>query len=374
MSQSITTPSLSAALRGFAVRTWADPESRSTLVGVTGVIIFYLLLWLVSPYLFRIDPLTASAHRPQASPQPFSIELAPDTFIKPTVKPPPPNKFVETNPDAPENIPDRTTNFAAQNQQVAQEKPTPDGKNDMPALAGKKDFQSTQIVSGQLSKPIELLEAVPPADVTPPSEKTVQAPKLEQNPLTGLEKKDGESKDGFASNISKIAENTRAIPNRIEGVKNVPMVNDALATQPAIDPQRPRPRPTVVKQQQVRPAIFAENKFGTQNIGPTAVDARWSNYGAYLQRMIESVQLQWEHLLRESKVNPTTGSSVTVKFVMDSKGLIARIVNVDSTAMPAAERACMSAITDRAPYGEWTDDMKAVLGEEQEMTFTFYYQ
>ena len=59
---------------------------------------------------------------------------------------------------------------------------------------------------------------------------------------------------------------------------------------------------------------------------------------------------------------------------MDSKGLIARIVNVDSTAKDAAERACMSAITDRAPYGEWTDDMKAVLGEEQEMTFTFYYQ
>ncbi len=374
MSQSITTPSLPAALRRFAARTWADPESRSTLVGVTGVIFFYLLLWLVSPYLFRVDPITASARPQRASPQPFSIELAPDAFIKPTVKPPPPNKFVETNPDAPENIPDKTTNFAAQNQQVAQEKPTPDGKNDMPALAGKKDFQSTQIVSGQLSKPIERLEAVPPADVTPPSEKTVQAPKLEQNPLTGVEKKEGESKDGFASNLSKIAENIRPIPNRIEGVKNGPMVNDAVTTQPAIDPQRPRPRPTVVKQQQVRPAIFAENKFGTQNIGPTAVDARWSNYGAYLQRMIESVQLQWEHLLRESKVNPTTGSSVSVKFVMDSKGLIARIVNVDSTAKDAAERACMSAITDRAPYGEWTDDMKAVLGEQQEMTFTFYYQ
>jgi hypothetical protein len=133
MSQSITTPSLPAALRRFAARTWADPESRSTLVGVTGVIFFYLLLWLISPYLFRVDPITASARRPRASPQPFSIELAPDAFIKPTVKPPPPNKFVETNPDAPENIPDKTTNFAAQNQQVAQEKPTPDGKNDMPA-------------------------------------------------------------------------------------------------------------------------------------------------------------------------------------------------------------------------------------------------
>jgi hypothetical protein len=34
----------------------------------------------------------------------------------------------------------------------------------------------------------------------------------------------------------------------------------------------------------------------------------------------------------------------------------------------------MSAITKPAPYGPWTDDMKAVLGEQQEMTFTFYYQ
>ena len=374
MSQSLTTPSLATSLRGAVVRAWEDPESRSTLVGVAGVIIFYLLLWLVSPYLFRTDPITASAYRPHASPKQFSIELAPDTFVKPTPKPPPPTRFVETNPDAPENIPDKTQNFAAQNQQVAQEKPTVDGKSDMPALAGKKDFENTQIVSGQLVQPVELIEAVPPQNVTPPAEKTVQAPKLEQNPLTGTEKKEGESKDGFASNVSQIAENTRAIPTRIEGVKNVPLIQDAIAAQPAIDPQRPRPRPTVVKTQQVRPAILAERLAGTANIGPTSVDARWSNYGAYLQRMIESVQIQWEKLLTESKVYPTSGSTVTVKFVMDSEGKISRIINLDSTASDAASRACVSAITDRAPYGTWTDDMKAVLGEQQEMTFTFYYQ
>jgi hypothetical protein len=130
----------------------------------------------------------------------------------------------------------------------------------------------------------------------------------------------------------------------------------------------------VVKQQQVRPAILAERLAGTSNIGPTAVDARWSNYGAYLQRMIEAVQIQWEKLLVESKVYPSSGSTVTVKFIMDSAGKIARIINVDSTANDSASRACMSAITDRAPYGDWTDDMKAVLGEQQEMTFTFYYQ
>jgi hypothetical protein len=65
---------------------------------------------------------------------------------------------------------------------------------------------------------------------------------------------------------------------------------------------------------------------------------------------------------------------VTVKFIMDDEGKIARIVNVDTTASETASRACVSGITDRSPYGPWTDDMKAVLGDRQEMTFTFYYQ
>jgi hypothetical protein len=374
MSQSIATPNIAAAARRFFARLWADEESRSTMVGVAGVILFYLLLWAVAPYLFRTEPMTAAATRPHATPRQFSIELAPDTFVKPPPKTPPPKKFVETNPDAPENIPDKTDNFAAQNQQVAQEKPTPNGKSEMPALEGKKDFQNNQIVSGQLAKPMEQIEAVPPQDITPPTEKVVQAPKLEQNPLTGFEKKEGDNKDAFGTNIAKIPENTRPVPNRIEGAKNVPLIQDAVATQPAIDRQRPRPRPTVVKQQQVRPAILAENKFGTTNIGPTAVSALWSNYGAYLSRMIESVQIQWEIFLGESKVYPASGSTVTVKFVMDSTGAITKIVSHESTASDGATRACMSAITKPAPYGLWTDDMKAVLGEQQEMTFTFYYQ
>jgi hypothetical protein len=124
----------------------------------------------------------------------------------------------------------------------------------------------------------------------------------------------------------------------------------------------------------VRPAILVENKIGTSNIGPTAVDARWSNYGAYLQRMIDTVQIQWERMIVEQHANPVVGSTVSVKFVMDSEGRIARIVNVDSTANEVASRACTSSITDRAPYGAWTHDMRATLGDEQEMTFTFYYQ
>jgi hypothetical protein len=115
----------------------------------------------------------------------------------------------------------------------------------------------------------------------------------------------------------------------------------------------------------------ADNK---PTIGPTAVSAKWSNYGAYLQRVINAVQVQWEKLLVENKIPPSGSSTVTVKFIMDSAGKIQRIISVESTADDLATRACVSAITSRAPYGHWTDDMKAVLGEQQEMTFTFYYR
>ena len=136
-----------------------------------------------------------------------------------------------------------------------------------------------------------------------------------------------------------------------------------------------RTRPAVARQTNTRPAIFAENKFGSApSIGPIAIDPKWSNYGAYLQRLIDSVQTQWERLMIDSRIYPPSGSTVEVKFWLDSEGNISRIVNVDNRSSEQAGHACVSALTDRAPYGVWTDDMKAMLGDKQELTFKFFYQ
>lgn len=373
MSQTIVTPTITASIRRTFMRALAEEDSRSTVVGVTGVILYLLIFWLGAPLLFRMETIPVSS-RPHAAPRTFSIELAPDTFVPKPAPKQDPFKFVETNPDAPENIPDKTNNFAAQNQQVAQEKPTPDGKSDRPALEGKKDFESAQIVSGQLSQPIEQIEAVPPPPQTREAEQTVAASKREQNPLTGFEKKQGDDGTNFGTNLGKVADNTKPIPEKIDGAKDVPEIDGALATQLAIDPQHPRARPMITQQPKTRPAIFAENKFGSSNIGPIAIDAKWSNYGAYLQRLIESVQAQWDRLLNESRIYPPSGTTVEVKFILDSEGKISRIVNVDNQSSEQAGQACVKAISDRAPYGLWTDDMKAMLGEQQEMTFKFFYQ
>jgi hypothetical protein len=372
MSQTYASTAPANSFRGWLARTWEDPDSRSTLVGVIGVILFYLLLWLVGPYLLRFDH-QAPGPQVTAAARQFNIELAPDTFVKPTPKPPPADRFVEANPDAPENTPDQTRNFSDRNQQVAQEKPTPEGKSDRPALEGKKDFESTQIVTGQLNQPLEHNQAVPET-VAPPNPKPVEVVRAEQNPLPGFEKKLGENQESVGSNVAKIPNVTQPTQEKVEGAKNVPLIQNATAVQPSVDPLRPQPRPQLASQPNNRPALFAENKFGTSNMGPVAYDAKWSSYGQYLKRLIETVDIQWNEVLRSSGAFPPSGSDVTVTFVLDSAGRIARIVKVESTSNDVGSRACVSAITDRAPYGAWSDDMKAVLGEEQQLTFRFFYQ
>jgi len=368
MTHELTATSPTVALRRFASRAWSDPESRSVVIGLIAVVVVHLVLFLVAPYLLRTDALR-TAERKIAAPRQFNIEIAPDAFAQPPPKPPPPNKYIEANPNAPDKVPDNTTNFSSQNQVLAQEKPQPDQHNDKPKLDGKKDIQSNQTVSGQLTKPQESVPVVPTISLPM---KTQTAPKQAQDPLAGYEKmKEGE--DGFGSNIGKNPDVSKPMPNKIDGAKNAPLVEGAESTLPAIDPKKPRARP-VLEQIHTRPAIFEDNQFGTSNIGPVAVSAKWSNYGAYLHKMIEAIQIQWDRILIESRTEPPSNTYVTVKFTMDSKGRITEILDVESTSSEQGKQSCLTAITMTAPYGDWTDDMIAVLGTSQELTFQFYYQ
>ena len=348
-----------------------NEETRSIQAGLLLTIVLWpLIIWLFGLALKHLSHGSSSSSLPTAKPT-FSIEMAQDQFIMPKKAPPPPDRFVETNPDAPENTPDKTRNFAARNQQVAQEKPTTEGKSDTPQLEGKKDTDVTQIVSGQLNQQPQPPPAPPPSPEVQQSVAEAEA-RREQNPLPGTEKIQGENKDGYGTSVAKTSDNPTPVTERIEGQKDAPIFEgNPQMTQPKIDPHRPMPRPRVEKN--VRPAVLAENKFGTANLGPTAIDARWSAYGQYMQQLIETVQVQWERILDQTRVMPPSGSTVSVKFRLDSSGTVSEILNSESTGGTQAERACISAITARSPYGKWTDDMVAALGESQEMTFTFYY-
>jgi hypothetical protein len=369
MTHVLTPSSPKDALRRYVERVKADPDSRSVGIGIMAVLIVHLLLFLTAPYFLRTDAAHAAV-RKHATPRQFNIEIAPDAFVTPPPKKPSqPNKYIEANPNAPDKVPDNTTNFSSQNQVLAQEKPQPDAHNDKPKLEGKKDINSNQTVSGQLSKP---QDSTPVPKTVQTAAKTQTAPKQEQSPLAGYEKmKDGA--DGFGSNLGTRPDIAKPMPDKVDGARDAPVVEGATTTVPSIDPKRPRARP-VLEQMHTRPAIFEDNPTGTSNIGPVAVSAKWSSYGAYLHKMMEAIQIQWDRIEMESRTEPPSGTTVTVKFVMDSHGKITDILDVENTSSEQGKQSCITAITMTAPYGEWTDDMKAVLGDSQELTFQFYYQ
>jgi hypothetical protein len=311
------------------------------------------------------------APRKNAAPRTFNIEISPDAFAKPVPKvaPPPPNKYIEANPNAPDKVPDETTNFSSQNQVLAQEKPQADQHNDKPKLDGKKDINSNQTVSGQLTKPQDSAPPVP--NVSLPS-KTQTAPRQAKDPLAGFDKME-KTAEGFGSNIGKNPDVMKPADEKVTGVKNAPTNEGTDSQVPAIDPKKPRARP-VLQNPHTRPAIFEDNQFGTSNIGPVAYSAKWSAYGEYLHRMMEAIQIQWDRILIDSHTEPPSNTTVTVKFSIDTHGKISEILNVESTSSEQGKQSCISAITLTAPYGEWTPDMIAVLGDSQELTFQFYYQ
>ncbi len=95
---------------------------------------------------------------------------------------------------------------------------------------------------------------------------------------------------------------------------------------------------------------------------------------AYLKRMLDTVQIQWERVILQESASPAVGTTVTVRFTIDAEGKVTNVVPEKSKAGAAGVRACVRAITDRSPYGPWSDEMKKQLGAKQELAMTFCYQ
>jgi len=372
-------PSKPVRRHSLRVRLSANPDVRSVQIAVIATILVHLLLLWLAPRMESFVSHEDMSRTPTEADRAFEIQLAPDLVEPPK---PPPLKFVEVNPNAPENVPDKTNNFAAQNQQVAQEKPTPDHKSDAPAIKGDKDPNVTAIVTGDQTNPTP---ASPPApkSVEKPSEKPAKPETPEeavarraQVPLPGIEKVEGDSTDGTGSNIAKAAPGAKPVPEAVQGIAGAKSDQGAPhSIYYKVDPSHPQPRQSVPASiVKARHSPLKNNDFGTSNIGAVAYDAKWSSYGEYLKKFIDSVQVQWERILYQSNIYPTEGSRVTVVFRMDSAGKISEIVKVEGSGGRAAEDACVSAITARDPYGAWSDEMIAALGKSQELTFTFTYE
>src|SRR5690606_5677535 len=100
-----------------------------------------------------------------------------------------------------------------------------------------------------------------------------------------------------------------------------------------------------------------------------------TEYGDYLQRMFEAIDLQWQLLVSQVEATRAEQSTMTVvRFELTQGGEVQNLHIVDSTTGRVAALLCLDAIKSTAPFGNWTADMVNVLNDTETITIRFRYR
>lgn len=352
-----------------------EPKSRSIAIGIACTILFHVLLFSLAP-LFPVEKFAGSHSNLSAiarakRTKSFDFQLVNPPAEKPK---PPAFKFVETNPDAPANEPDKTSNVSNRNQQSAQAEAAKEkDPENRPSVKGRDDIRNdSAIVSGNRAPPQVSPPTPPAAAQTDASEQQQQQARAEQVPLAGFDKKTGKSEDGIGTNVSRTKAPATNADQFIEGTRGAKEVDGGRVATNQTSKQQPRERPRLNSVSTARMSPLQNRLAGTANVGPIGIDARWNEYGDYMHELIEIVDREWHGIVDEYRGHIEAGTHVEVTFRLNSDGTII-VQKIEETAGRVAVGQCQSAISNRQPYRKWTDQMIAVLGNEQTITFGFYY-
>jgi len=147
-----------------------------------------------------------------------------------------------------------------------------------------------------------------------------------------------------------------------------PVPKAAPAPTPA-DPERPRasiPSGTA--------GLLLRNSVGVNRAGAVAIDARFSQYGDYTQRMLEAIQSSWWSIIERSQFEGVTRGRVTVSFRLHRDGTVTDATILSNEVTRVMSLACKDAVMAPAPYDIWRADMVALYGESDMVTINFYYR
>jgi hypothetical protein len=137
----------------------------------------------------------------------------------------------------------------------------------------------------------------------------------------------------------------------------------------AADPERPRaslPSGTA--------GLLLRNSVGVNRAGAVAIDARFSQYGDYTQRMLEAIQSSWWSIIERSQFEGVNRGRVTVRFRLHRDGTVTDATILSNEVTRVMSLACKDAVMAPAPYDAWRADMVALYGESDIVTINFYYR
>lgn len=253
-----------------------------------------------------------------------STATVPDSRLAPSMRQIP----IETNAQANRAAPILPTPYvAARNQRAAQ--PVPEKaptKSFLPASPGKEET------------------ALRVAQGIPKSQEEAAKMSTEGQPGTA---------SAVAGLMPKVGQTTKPSP--------------ALA--PAVDTDHPRVRAAPAG----TTGMLLRRNTGVNQAGMVAVDARFSNYGDYAQRMSEAIQSTWWDILFRARIPNYETGTVLVRFKLHRDGAVTDLT-VMQTSVPTMQTfACKDAISACAPFDVWRPDMVALFGEVDVVTLRFNY-
>jgi outer membrane biosynthesis protein TonB len=300
------------------VRPEESIDQRSTAIAVAVSLGLHLLLLWVLPDTF---------HKVVAYVRPVEVLTAPVKIDEARL--PPKLRFIETNPLANQAVPKTTPFTSARNQTAAQPVPEKMPTNS-PLPKSQGTSEQLRIAQGK-PRSIDQSEAAP---ATQPSVSMAAPVKAAPPPGPG-----------------KSAAQPSPAP--------VPV---------AANPDRPRasvPSGTY--------GLLLRRPVGVNRAGSIAVDARFSNYGDYTQRMMEAIQSSWWSIIERSRFEGVSRGNVIVRFRLHRDGTVtdAQVLGTEVTRVMTL--ACKDAVMAPAPYDIWRADMVAMYGESDTVTINFIY-
>lgn len=352
----------------------------TTAIAFTSAILLHLGLLLVLP-----QQILRPAAPSDADEAPLEVTLVPPEPLTAEQL-----RFVEANPDAPENEPDKKDQYSFRSQQAASEAPS-DSLLPAPNVDGETDSQ--KIIQGAL----EQIAPLPPGVYTPmaqPGEgegtdggkqgaqaqpmlapaQPLPAPEfIQQKPI------DTEG-PGSSPEIPGLAQEILQKPD-----PNAPINVYRTQVQQSIEPAQagdgnggsveakpmPRERPRLAPELVRGPLMRSTGSVSRR--GALAIDATFSEFGEYQQQFYAALQAGWYQEI-EFFQPIDTATSATVSFTIESNGRVRDVRVVHTTASEIATIICESAITKRSPFRPWTKEMVQVFGSERTLTVTFHYR
>ncbi|MCB1123883.1 MAG: hypothetical protein KJT03_20175, partial [Verrucomicrobiae bacterium] len=341
--------------------------------------------------------MVMAGETPKQNWQEFDIILAED---EPEIM----KQYVPANRENVSNPPDETDYFAARDSQAINEELREDLNEDTPFIDGESE-EFNNLVQGQ---PI----AVPPTPPTPPAQASQTEPRQQQNPsrpqirinrplgedeLTqerartpvALEEEALEEEGPLS--IPELSEELPEDENALEVVdtedkaeEDKSRLDDGVVQdqRPLTPPEEasPEPNPDDQPARQPQPRVkiantgpLKKNMSGVSRIGQMAdYSAEFSQFGAYLERMFETIELEWNNLLRQQRLAERR-SRVSIAYFLNEYGEIVDWEIVTATSSLQAQVICAAAINNRAPFGEWTPEMRTTLKDPERIIVNFLF-